>query len=800
MNRRQFLARAGMTTLASQMVRHSRNALAWASQTASPQPSALHLWYDKPASAWNEALPLGNGRIGAMVFGGIASERIQLNEATLWTGKPHDYTNPDARKNLDEIRKLIFNEDVAGAEKLADSLLGIPSQLQAYQPFCDLKLDFYTDIHTDSYRRTLDLRTALTTVTYRCGDVTFERQAFASYPDQIFVLHLSANKPAQQAFKISLTSPHDHVDVKAFSGASLLLTGQMMPHTPPAGSWITTWEGPGLSFAGQVQILQKGGTHSSDGNAIMVEGADEVTILVALGTGFVNYRDISGDPVAMVGRHIAAASSRSFADLQSRHIADHGALFNRIELHLESGDAYAEIATDKQLSSAASSVSPSLMTLFYQVGRYLLIAASRPGSQPANLQGIWNESLWPWWGGKWTTNINLQMNYWAAESGALPECVQPFYALLEDLRVTGAEVARVHYQCDGFVFHHNADLWRCAAPVDGSWGLWPVGGAWLALQTWDHYAFSLDKDFLREVAYPSLRQGAEFMLSFLVEIPAGRPFAGCLATNPSSSPENAFILPNGVKGRLTYAPTMDIEIVGELFDKCASSARVLGVDAEFVKAVEDARKRLPPLQVSRSGELQEWIGDYKKTESEHRHLSPLYGLYPGDSIRLEGSEKIADAARRTLRMRGDGDGPGSCFKAWRAACWARLGNGDAAHRILAKLISQSTSPDMLNDAYDQVDGHLGGPAAMAEMLLQSQNGYIRLLPALPEAWATGSVRGMRARGAITVDLDWRNGSLTSAVVHAKVPGNIQLRYRNFSANVTCGADSIHTFNGQLQAH
>jgi alpha-L-fucosidase 2 len=788
-----------MAALASQMLRYSQNALAFGQQPDSLEPSPLTLWYGHPARGWNEALPLGNGRIGGMVFGRVDSERIQLNEATLWTGKPHDYTNPQARKNLDEIRRLIFNEDVEGAEKLADSLLGIPSQLQAYQPFCDLHLDFYTDTHSDSYRRTLDLRTAVTSVRYRCGDVTFERHAFASYPDQVFVLHLSANKPAQQTFKLSLTSPHDHVSVKASSATSLLLTGQMMAHTPPAGSWISGWDGPGLSFAGQVQILQTGGTHGSDGNTIMVEGADEVTILAALGTSFVNYRNISRDPVPTLARQIAAASSRSFADLQSRHIADHGTLFNRIELHLEGG-ASADIPADKQLSTRAASIPPSLMALFYQVGRYLLIAASRPGSQPANLQGIWNESLWPWWGGKWTTNINLQMNYWAAETGALPECVEPFYALLDDLRVTGAEIARVHYGCNGFVFHHNADLWRCATPVDGSWGLWPVGGTWLALQTWEHYAFSLDTNFLRKTAYPALRQSAEFMLSFLVEIPKGRPFAGCLATNPSSSPENAFILLNGTKGRLTYAPTMDIEIVGELFEKCASSAQILGIDADFVKTIEGARKRLPPLQVSSSGELQEWIGDYQKTETEHRHLSPLYGLYPGNSISLEGPAPITDAARKTLQLRGDGDGPGSCFKAWRAACWARLGEGNNAHRILAKLISQSTSPDMLNDAYDQVDGHLGGPAAIAEMLLQSQNGDIHLLPALPDAWLAGSIRGIQARGAMTVDLAWQNGSLTSAVIHARLPGKIKLRYKKLTAEVSCSADSVHSFNGRLEAN
>jgi alpha-L-fucosidase 2 len=798
MNRRQFLAHAGMTALAARMLRLSQNALAFdLPSDLEEKESSLNLWYEHPARSWNEALPLGNGRIGAMVFGRTDSERIQLNEATLWTGKPHDYANPAARKNLEEIRRLIFNEEVEAAEKLADSLLGTPSQLQAYQPFCDLNLDFYTDTHMDSYRRALDLRTAIVSVNYQCGDVLFQREAFVSYPDQVFVLRLFANKPGQQAFKLSMSSPHDRVTVEARGEGSLLLSGQLVPHTPPAGSWISSWEGLGQRFAGQVQILQEGGARTSDRSAIMVEGADEVTLLVCLGTSFVNYRDISRDPMPLLEQQIGAASSRSYADLRSRHTADHGALFQRVELHLEETSP-SNRPTDVELSDTSLPVRPGLMSLFYQVGRYLLIAASRPGSQPANLQGIWNENLWPWWGSKWTTNINLQMNYWGAETGALPECMEPFNALLDDLRVTGAEVARVHYGCNGFVFHHNADLWRAAAPVDGSWGLWPVGGAWLALQTWEHYAFSLDIAFLRKTAYPALKESAEFMLSFLTEIPAGRPFAGCLATNPTSSPENAFILPNGAKGRLTYATAMDIEIVGELFEKCALSARVLGVDTQFVETIEAARKRLPPLQVSRNGELQEWIGDYQKTESEHRHLSPLYGLYPGNSITLQGTPVITAAARRCLELRGDADGPGSCFKAWRAALWARLGEGNHALRILAKLLSQSTSPDMLNDAYDQVDGHLGGPAAIAEMLLQSQNGEIVLLPALPDAWRGGAVRGMKARGAVTVDFSWKDGSLVSAVVHAKLSGKIRLRYRNLCAEILCTPNSVHSLDRELR--
>jgi alpha-L-fucosidase 2 len=480
-----------------------------------------------------------------------------------------------------------------------------------------------------------------------------------------------------------------------------------------------------------------------------------------------------------------AAMSRSFAELRERHLKDYQSLFRRVDLHL-GDERSSNMPTSLRIEDSASRQDLGLLTLFYQFGRYLLIAASRPGGQPANLQGIWNESLWPWWGAKWTTNINLQMNYWPAETANLSECTEPFYDLLDDLRITGREVARVHYGCSsGFVFHHNSDLWRAAAPVDGSWGLWPVGGAWLALQMWEHYAFSQDREFLEHRSYPALKESAEFMLDFLVEIPRGKPFAGCLATNPTSSPENAFILPNGVKGRLTYATAMDIEIIGELFERCLESARTLGVDTAFCMRIEAAKKRLPPLQIGHDGELQEWIGDYAKTEKEHRHLSPLYGVYPGSSLTPQLSPKFAPAARKCLELRGDADGPGSCFKAWRAAMWARFGDGNHANRILCKLLSQSTSPDMLNDSFDQVDGHFGGPAAIAEMLIQSHTSEIVLLPALPDAWTRGRVRGLCARGGASLDFAWTKGALDHAAITSRVLGRQKVRYKEHVIEIFC---------------
>ncbi len=797
MNRREFIAGASLSAFAARLLMASSDAYG-ADSVADPTTSQvpLNLRFDRPAGVWNEALPLGNGRIGAMVFGGVTSERIALNEATLWGGKPHDYTNPDARKNLDLVRRRIFADDMPDIDPLPNSLLGIPFTLFPFQPFCDLHLDFYSNSVIDTYQRWLDLRTAISGVAYETAGVRFERESFVSYPDQVLVLHFTANQLGQQTFKVSLSTPHDHVDVTA-SQNMLSLDGQLFPHTPPPGVWTATWEGPGLKFAGRAHLLHKGGTVSISDKSLMVENADEVTILLDLATSFVNYRDFAGDPQARLEKRRAKREATSYEQLRSRHIADYEALFNRVELQLD-GPSTSSLTTDQQLAGYRTAPNPATMALFYQMGRYLTIASSRPGGQPSNGLGLWNDAMWPPWGSKWTTNINLEMNYWPAETGALPECVEPFYDLLADLRVTGAEVAKVHYGCKGFVVHHNTDLWRAAAPVDGPWGLWPVGGVWLSLQTWEHYAFSLDKEFLRQTAYPALKDSVEFILSFLVEIPEGKPFAGHLATNPTSSPENAFILPDGVKARLTYATSMDIEMIAELFQKFARSARELRVDSSLVEAAEAAAKRLPPLQVNKDGELQEWIGDYKKTETEHRHLSHLYALYPGDSITLETTPALASGARKSLELRGDADGPMCWMQAWRAALWARLREGDRAHRILGNLLTHATTPDMLHDYASQIDGHLGGPAAIAEMLIQSHRNEIEVLPALPAAWANGSVRGLCARGAAVLDFSWHDGSLTSVTVHAGKPGNIKLRYRQIAIELDAAPGATYTLDGALR--
>ncbi len=815
MNRRNFIAAAYTTLLATRLTK-ARGA---------PEPpeadgslSALTLNYDKPATRWNEALPLGNGRIGAMVFGGIDRERIQLNEATLWDGNPHSYVNPDAHVHLKELRDLIFRGKVDEAATLANRMMGLPNTLPAYQPFCDLHLEFLSNPRFDRYRRTLDIDAAVAGVSCRVdpseffGGAMTRREAFVSFPDRVFVLRIGGDLDGGQTLRLSLRTPHPESRTQLLPNGDLLLSGEMIPLQAPQGSWTADWSGPGLKFAAQIRLMIDGGRVTRQSDELFVEHAREVTVLLSLATSFVNYRDISADPTQRTQTDLDAAARYSYEELRARHTEDHRSLFRRVELRIEpdastlpaqSSSGPIAASTDQRITRFDPAADPDFFALLYQFGRYLLIAASRPGSQPANLQGIWNDDIWPWWGSKMTTNINLQMNYWPAETGNLSECALPLVALLDDLHVTGAEVARVHYDCPGWVLHHNTDLWRAATPVDAFWGHWPVGGAWLVLQVFEQYAFSLDETQLRQRLYPLLKGSCAFFLKFLVEIPADKPFAGHLATNPSSSPENYYVMADGTKGFMTYAPTMDIEILGALFEKFVEISSHLGVDASMRREVTEAARRLPPLQIAKNGELQEWIADYAKNEAEHRHCSHLYALYPGNTITLRGTPELAEAARKALLARGSGDPGGSGFRAWRAALWARLGSGDEAVRLLAQLVTNATSPNMLNDAWNQVDGHLAGPAAIAEMLLQSHTDEIVLLPALPASWPSGSVRGLRARGGATVDMVWSGSRLVSVSlrVSATAPDGrrqFKLRHGEATASVSLFRGSTVTLDGSLR--
>jgi alpha-L-fucosidase 2 len=737
-------------------------------QTAAPQV----LWYNKPANQWTEALPLGNGRLGAMVFGGVGEERIQINEATLWGGGPHDYTNPQAGDHLAELRRLIFAGQVPEAEKLTAQMMGNPALLMPYQAFCDLRLHFDGHDAAQNYRRQLSLNDATALVAYEVGETVFSRAIFVSRPAQVMVISLNASHPGQHTLTVALDSPQAGSLTQSLGTNGLQLTGQIQPRQNPPGSWIGSWETPGLHYAAMLRVDADGGQVTVEANRLRITGADAVRITLNAATSFRSYRDIGGDALAAAAAPVEAAWRTPDQQLAAQHMADYRTLFDRVALEL-GPDTNRGIPTDQRITAAKVQDDPALAALYFQYGRYLLISASRPGGQPANLQGLWNDSLTPPWGSKMTTNINLQMNYWLAESGNLSETQEPLWDLIDDLRVTGATTAKTHYKARGWVLHHNTDLWRATTPVDGAWGIWPMGQAWLANQMWDHYRFSGDRHFLKQRAWPAMAGAVRFILDTLVEAPAGSRFARKLVTNPSFSPENTYFL-GQQRAQLTYAATMDLELIDELLAAFDKASRLLGQDAALRAEAAAARKRLPPLQIGARGQLQEWIEDYREAEPQNRHVSHLYALYPGQGINPRATPKLAAAARRSLELRGDGGTGWS--KAWKIAFWARLGDGDHAHLMLRGLLGESTLPNMFDTHPPfQIDGNFGAAAGIAEMLLQSDDDSVTLLPALPRAWPQGRVSGLRARGGLTVGLTWRDGRLIEAAMTRDAGGTVKVR-------------------------
>jgi len=609
--------------------------------------------------------------------------------------------------------------------------------------------------------------------------IELRREVFASYPDQVLVVRLTASQPKRLTLDVGIDSPQQGTHVETEGTDGLLLTGQLLPRQNAPNTWTGSWDEPGLRFAAVARVLHDGGTARAADGRLEVADASAVTILFSNATSFRNYRDIDGDAVTAARGYVDRAAASPYDELRRRHVADFQSLFSRVQLQL--GDTASTETTDRRIKRFAQTDDPSLLALYFHFGRYLLISSSRPSGQPANLQGIWNEELRPAWGSKWTTNINLEMNYWLADAGNLWETQEPLWSLIRDLRVTGSDTARVHYGAKGWVLHHNTDLWRAATPVDGPWGLWPMGSLWLANQMWDHYEFSQDREFLAHEAYPAMKGAAEFALDLLVTAPAGTRPAGRLVTNPSTSPENNYLV-DGKGQSLTYAATMDLQLVGELFERCRKAAAILDVDAAFAERLADAGSRLPPLQVGARGQLQEWIEDYAEAEPAHRHVSHLYALYPGEGIDIERTPALAAAARRSLELRGDG-GTGWAA-AWRVALWARLGDGERAYANLRFLLTKSTLPNMfdLHPPF-QIDGNLGGAAGISELLVQSTLDEIRLLPALPKRWTGGRMAGVRVRGGATVDLSWRGGELTEARLRSERLAHYRVTCNGRSADV-----------------